>query len=72
MQRLAGREQFQTSDVADEVALAVQNDDQAITVHDRLQVARDQILQRLRLAVTGPRDNVVVLEACCRRNGEIE
>ena len=72
VQRLTRRKDFEPRDLVDQVALAVDDDDRALSPFDGLQVFGDQVLQGLGLAVAGAGDDVMVFEPDLIRNGDLD
>ena len=60
VERLAGREELQAPELLDELPLAIEDDEGAFAAHGALQILRDEILQRGRLARAGAGDDPVV------------
>ncbi len=72
VKRRAGREAREVRDLANEITLAIEHDDGALAPLDGFEILADQVLQRLRLAVAGAGDDVVVLEPGVRGQHEIQ
>src|SRR3954468_24634081 len=60
------RQLGQVGDGAQHVALAVDDDQRALAIRERIEVAQDELLQELRLTVTRAADDVVCSKRVCK------